>query len=95
MDEDRDPNTEQPQAEIPVLHEIVEIRTGPDGQRTTVPLDLDQLAARITAELMPHLRENLNGRLAACLDQALDDALDQIRREVQRVLLEQLGNPDA
>lgn len=93
MDEDRDPDAEQ--NHIPVLHEIVEIRIGPDGQRMTVPLDLDQLAERITAALMPQLRRNLNDRVQACLDQALDDALEQIQREVQRVLLEQLGNPDA
>ena len=88
-------NTEDNRAPaIPVLQDIVEIRVGPDGQRFTVPLDLEQLATRITAELMPHLRKDLNARLEACLDQALDEALDQIRREVQRVLLEQLGNPE-
>lgn len=92
MDEDREQDTP---AEIPVLHEIVEIRTGPDGQRTTVPLDLDQLAERITAALLPQLRRNLDERLQACLDQALDESLDKIRQQVQRVLLEQLGNPDS
>ncbi|MDX5409498.1 MAG: hypothetical protein LPJ94_04675 [Thauera sp.] len=92
MDEDREQDAP---AEIPVLHEIVEIRTGPDGQRTTVPLDLDQLAERITAALLPQLRRNLDERLQACLDQALDESLDKIRQQVQRVLLEQLGNPDS
>jgi hypothetical protein len=93
MDEDRDPDASAP-LEIPVLQEIVEIRIGPDGQRMTVPLDLDQLAERITAALLPRLQKNLNERFQACLDRTLDESLDQVRQEVQRVLLEQLGNPD-
>ena len=80
---------------IPVLQDIVEIRIGRDGRHVTVPLDLAQLAERIAADLVPHLRLKLQQHLAACLDQTLDAAMDPIRAEVQRVLLEQLGNPDA
>ena len=80
---------------IPVLQDIVEIRIGHDGRHVTVPLDLAQLAERIAADLVPHLRLKLQQHLAACLDQTLDAAMEPIRHEVQRVLLEQLGNPDA
>ena len=80
---------------IPVLQDIVEIRIGRDGRHVTVPLDLAQLAERIAADLVPHLRLKLQQHLAACLDQTLDAAMEPIRHEVQRVLLEQLGNPDA
>ena len=80
---------------IPVLQDIVEIRIGRDGRHVTVPLDLAQLAERIAADLVPHLRLKLQQHLTACLDQTLDAAMGPIRQEVQRVLLEQLGNPDA
>ena len=80
---------------IPVLQDIVEIRIGRDGRHVTVPLDLAQLAERIAADLVPHLRLKLQQHLAACLDQTLDAAMEPIRHEVQRVLLEQLGNPDS
>ncbi len=81
-------------ASIPVLQDIVEIRIDRNGRRVTVPLDLAQLAERIAADLVPHLRMKLQQHLATCLDQTLDAAMDPIRQEVQRVLLEQLGNPD-
>lgn len=82
-------------APVPVLRDIVEIRIGPEGERVTVPLDLAQLADRITADLVPHLRRQLQQQLDACLDQAIEATLTQVRREVERVLLAQLGNPDA
>ena len=44
-------------APIPVLQDIVEIRIGRDGQQVIVPLDLAQLAERIAADLVPHLRK--------------------------------------
>ncbi|MBI5040374.1 MAG: hypothetical protein HZB57_04015 [Gammaproteobacteria bacterium] len=81
-------------APIPVLQDIVEIRIDRNGRHVTVPLDLAQLAERIAADLVPHLRKQLQQHLATCLDQTLDTAMDPIRQEVQRVLLEQLGNPD-
>ena len=80
---------------IPVLQDIVEIRIGRNGQQVIVPLDLAQLAERIAADLVPHLRMKLQQHMAACLDQTLDAAIGSIHAEVQRVLLEQLGNPDA
>ena len=80
---------------IPVLQDIVEIRIGRNGQQVIVPLDLAQLAERIAADLVPHLRMKLQQHMAACLDQTLDAAMGSINAEVQRVLLEQLGNPDA
>ena len=80
---------------IPVLQDIVEIRIGRDGRHVTVPLDLAQLAERIAADLVPHLRKRLQQHLETCLDQTLDAAMGSINAEVQRVLLEQLGNPDA
>lgn len=82
-------------APVPVLRDIVEIRIGPEGERVTVPLDLAQLADRITADLVPHLRTQLQQQLDACLDQAIDATLTQVRRDVERILLAQLGNPDA
>ncbi|HWS02550.1 MAG TPA: hypothetical protein VN448_04055 [Gammaproteobacteria bacterium] len=80
---------------IPVLQDIVEIRIGRNGQQVIVPLDLAQLAERIAADLVPHLRKRLQQHLETCLDQTLDAAMGSINAEVQRVLLEQLGNPDA
>lgn len=84
---------------IPVLRDIVEIRIGPDGERVSVPLDLEQLTERITADLVPHLRnellQELQRQLDGCLDQALNTALQQVRRQVQRTLLTQLIEPDA
>ena len=82
-------------APVPVLRDIIEIRIGPEGERVTVPLDLAQLADRITADLVPHLRRQLQQQLDACLDQAVEATLAQVRREVERVLLAQLGDPDA
>ena len=82
-------------APVPVLRDIIEIRLGPEGERVTVPLDLAQLADRITADLVPHLRRQLQHHLDACLDQAVEATLAQVRREVERVLLAQLGDPDA
>mgnify|MGYP001062641499 CR=1 FL=1 len=92
MDENRSDSAAKA---IPVLRDIVEIRIGPEGERVTVPLDLAELADRITADLVPHLRKQLQQQLDACLDQAVDATLKQVRREVERVLLAQLGNPDA
>ena len=84
---------------IPVLRDIVEIRIGPDGERISVPLDLEQLAERITADLVPRLRNQLltelHRQLDGCLDLALNTVLQQVRREVQRTLLTQLVEPDA
>lgn len=86
---------QEPVAPVPVLRDIIEIRIGPEGERETVPLDLAQLADRITADLVPHLRRQLQQQLDACLDQAVEATLAQVRREVERVLLAQLGDPDA
>jgi hypothetical protein len=80
---------------IPVLQDIVEIRVGRDGQRVVVPIDLAQLAERISADLIPQLRKQLQQHLAICLEHTMSAAMDSINTEVQRVLLEQLGNPDA
>lgn len=93
MDEDHEQDTDP--AEIPVLREIVEIRTDPEGKRVTIPLDLEQLATRITDELASQLQKELTQQLETCVDQALDAAMVKIRREVQQLLLTQLGNPDA
>lgn len=93
MDEDHEQDTDP--AQIPVLREIVEIRTDPEGKRVTIPLDLEQLATRITDELARQLHKELDLQLEACLDQAVDAAMAKIRREVQQMLLAQLGNPDA
>lgn len=84
-----------PDEPIPVLQDIVEIRVGRDGEQVVVPIDLAQLAARISADLIPHLRLQLQQHLSVCLEQTLSAAMDSINAEVQRVLLEQLGNPDA
>ncbi|MBU1193104.1 MAG: hypothetical protein KKE76_15530 [Gammaproteobacteria bacterium] len=91
-----DDNHEQDTApeEIPVLQEIVEIHINTEGKRVTVPLDLEQLATRITDELAGQLQKELTQQLESCLDQALDAAMVKIRREVQRLLLTQLGNPE-
>lgn len=84
---------------IPVLRDIVEIRIGPDGERVSVPLDMEQLTECIAADLVPRLRNELlrelHQQLDSCLDQALNTALQQVRREVQRILLTQLVEPDA
>lgn len=93
MDEDHEQDIGS--EEIPVLREIVEIRIGPEGKRVTVPLDLEQLATRITDELASQLQKELTQQLETCVDQALDAAMVKIRREVQQLLLTQLGNPDA
>lgn len=90
MSEDREQDNDS--AEIPVLHEIVEIHIGPEGKRVAIPLDLQQLATRITEELANQLQKELSPKLEACLEQALDEAMTKIRREVQKVLLAQLGN---
>jgi hypothetical protein len=82
-------------APVPVLRDIVEIRIGPAGERVAVPLDLAQLTDRIADDLVPHLRRLLQPQLDAGRDQALETTLAQVRREVERVLLAQLGNPDA
>ena len=97
MDEDRAPPAEPESGppEVPVLQDIVEIRTGPDGQQMFVPLDLDQLAARITAQIVQQLRRNLTAQMETCLEQALAAALDDVHGEIQRVLLAQLGNPES
>lgn len=93
MDEDHEQDIAP--EEIPVLREIVEIRIGPEGKRVTVPLDLEQLATRITDELASQLQKELTQQLETCVDQALDAAMVKIRRKVQNLLLAQLGNPDA
>lgn len=92
MDDNHDQDID---AEIPVLREIVEIRTSSEGKRVTVPLDLEQLATRITDELASQLQKELTQQLETCLDQALDAVMVKIRHEVQLVLLEQLGNPES
>lgn len=97
MDEDRDPPAE-PESDppkVPVLQDIVEIRVGPDGQPLIVPLDVDQLAARITAQIVQQLRRNLTVQLESCLEQGLAAALDDVHEEIQRILLAQLADPDA
>lgn len=93
MDEDHEQETDP--AEIPVLREIVEIRTDAEGKRVTIPLDLEQLATRITDALADQLHKELSLQLEACLDEAVDAAMTKIRREVQQMLLAQLGNQDA
>lgn len=93
MDDNHEQNIDP--EEIPVLREIVEIHIGAEGKRVMVPLDLEQLATRITDELASQLQKELTQQLETCLDQALDAAMIKIRRDVQQLLLTQLGNPDA
>ena len=93
MDEDHEQDIDP--EEIPVLREIVEIHIDGEGKRVTIPLDLDQLATRITDELANQLQKELTQQLETCVDQALDAAMIKIRREVQQLLLTQLGNPDS
>lgn len=93
MDEDHEQETDP--ADIPVLREIVEIRTDAEGKRVTIPLDLEQLATRITDALASQLHRELSVQLEACVDDAVDATMTKIRREVQQMLLTQLGNPDA
>ncbi len=56
---------------------------------------VDQLAARITAQIVQQLRRNLTAQMETCLEQALAAALDDVHGEIQRVLLAQLGNPES
>lgn len=97
MDEDRNPPAEPESGppEVPVLEDVVEVRTGPDGRQMFVPLDVDQLAARITAQIVQQLRRNLTAHMESCLEQALAAALDDVHEEIQRALLTQLASPES